>query len=132
MLIRLLAASLKDTTGLPWGCCIQPYAPLQKPKKIDGNANIVEEDPRVFVEDIARCASCFAYINAYAAFERKKWTCSLCGHRNTIETARYASENRSTLPELQHTVVEYIVNAQPGRYSLLHVVMHFIHTHTHT
>lgn len=57
---------------------------------------------------VARCESCFAYINCYAKFEEDGWCCPLCHTTNAL-SPRYASRNRRLLPELQEGLLEFNV-----------------------
>lgn len=90
--------TVKEDSGLPWGCVVQPYAPLDN-----------ESKNQLHLSEIARCENCFAYINSYVTFSRKKWRCNICGERNDV-TERYAtSDNRMQLPELKENCLDFIV-----------------------
>ena len=96
-----LTPSAKDATGVPFGVVVQPLAPLY-----DEAADEVAEEDLEHVDEVARCESCFAYINPFCAFLRSNWRCSLCGTLNPL-TKRYAeSGDRSSLPELAEAAVE--------------------------
>mmetsp|Transcript_27301 Transcript_27301/g.44464 ORF Transcript_27301/g.44464 Transcript_27301/m.44464 type:complete len:727 (-) Transcript_27301:204-2384(-) len=94
-----LNGEVKEATGLPWACILQP---------LDSSALPPGSSPSELpsVEEIGRCKKCFAYINRNAVFERRKWKCSLCGQGNTI-TERYANQSiRTKLAELNDPVYE--------------------------
>jgi len=92
-------ATVKEESGLPFGCSLQPYAPLPKgqgPVPLD-------------IADIARCEQCFGYINPYVLFDRRRWRCCFCQHYNAIQT-RYATPMlRRELPELCASSVEILL-----------------------
>ena len=73
ILIQIFAGSIKDKSGLPWGCIVQPFV---SPEKVTVSAT------KVNAEKITRCSECFAYINAFAKFTRFGWVCPLCQTTN--------------------------------------------------
>ncbi len=127
---------IKEVSGIPWGCSIQPFCNIQqfqKKKQATTKTTVVEEDPNnnnsdnnnnnntntdlpfpqilVNSNEVARCESCFGYINPYVTFQRTQWKCSLCYHSNYIpSTSRYATlVARPQLPELRDNLIEYRV-----------------------
>eukprot|EP00742_Colponemidia_sp_Colp-10_P008691 GILJ01009428.1.p1 GENE.GILJ01009428.1~~GILJ01009428.1.p1 ORF type:complete len:715 (+),score=92.37 GILJ01009428.1:45-2189(+) len=90
------SVSMKDNSGLPWGCIVQPF---------NAAAEFVEPPPLSLV---ARCDACFAYINPYCRVDRSRWKCSLCRNTNSLSD-RYKNRhtNAEEYPELQRSVVEY-------------------------
>jgi hypothetical protein len=59
-------------------------------------------------EMVARCESCFAYINHHAKFVRDGWWCPLCHNTNALPS-RYTTRTRKFLPELQEGLIEFDV-----------------------
>ncbi|CAM9115714.1 unnamed protein product, partial [Phaeothamnion confervicola] len=91
-------AAVKDASGLPWACCITPFAGEHLP------------GPAVPIDQVARCATCYAYINPSCELAPRWWRCPLCGEHNAIKPTmqRYrAARAGDTLPELTQQVVEY-------------------------
>ncbi len=129
---------IKEVSGIPWGCSIQPFCNIQQFQKkkhpTTNKKSIVDEDPNnknnsdnnntdlpfpqilVNSNEIARCESCFGYINPYVTFQRTQWKCSLCYHSNYIpSTSRYGSlVARPQLPELRDNFIEYRVTTTPN------------------
>lgn len=86
----------KEASALPWGCVVEPLATIPESSKTTVHAS-----------RIPRCSNCYAYINPYVRFGRKKWSCPMCRHSNP-STRRYANANdRLDLPELNKAVIEY-------------------------
>ncbi|CAG9461729.1 unnamed protein product [Pedinophyceae sp. YPF-701] len=99
--------TLKNHCGLPWGCVVSPFADVK------GDAS--ERAPRT--SSVARCSSCYAYVNHQCAFEHYGWICSLCQHLNDYRglDTRYARGTvRARLPELRSGVTELIVDDSNG------------------
>lgn len=96
---------LKDESGLPWGCSIQPFYQLEQ-KTENG-----ESMKPLKLETIGRCSKCFGYINSFVRWSRKSWTCPLCYNVNDIsQHPRYKFvDSRKDCEELLHTVMEYVV-----------------------
>eukprot|EP01104_Vermistella_antarctica_P009054 TRINITY_DN230_c0_g3_i1.p1 TRINITY_DN230_c0_g3~~TRINITY_DN230_c0_g3_i1.p1 ORF type:complete len:746 (+),score=141.18 TRINITY_DN230_c0_g3_i1:85-2322(+) len=115
---------VKNASGLPWGVVIQPFAQ-------SGRLNETSK-PCAVATDVARCRSCFAYVNPFVSFVQTDgddddegvsshqatataetsdtWICSLCGTRNTLEGERYSTpSSRTLLPELTESAVEFEV-----------------------
>uniref|UniRef100_A0A7S0WBM9 Protein transport protein SEC23 n=1 Tax=Hemiselmis tepida TaxID=464990 RepID=A0A7S0WBM9_9CRYP len=93
------AAAVKDSAGLPWGCCVTPLAPA-----MDTHPNL----QTIGADEVPRCCECFAYINAYCMFERKAWLCSLCGTRNELGQRYATSMQRAGLEEMQRGIVDVL------------------------
>eukprot|EP00193_Tetraselmis_chui_P003922 CAMPEP_0177762252 /NCGR_PEP_ID=MMETSP0491_2-20121128/6244_1 /TAXON_ID=63592 /ORGANISM="Tetraselmis chuii, Strain PLY429" /LENGTH=846 /DNA_ID=CAMNT_0019278291 /DNA_START=238 /DNA_END=2778 /DNA_ORIENTATION=+ len=100
---------IKASSGLPFGCVVQPFAQFERLPATRCSS--------VEVEDIARCSECFAYVNKFCFFEKAGWVCSLCG--NFTEYSGYLqhrysghSSKREQLPELQDGLVELSCNAK--------------------
>ncbi len=80
---------------------------------------------KVTAETVARCESCFAYINCHAKFVRDGWWCPLC-HNTNVLPSRYAGRTRKFLPELQEGLLEFDVSgtgslALPCEHSLFYI-----------
>eukprot|EP00808_Paulinella_micropora_P015554 g11276.t1 len=103
-------AKLKDQVGLPWSCVVQPLAPLPAEAKTDLPAS-----------EIARCESCWAYINGYAQLQRRKWFCPLCMNYNALPARYRMGTKRDELPELAQGGgwIECIKDANPSVPSVL-------------
>ena len=87
---------VKEASGLPWGCIIQPF------RSIPNNA--ITSIP---ASRIARCEHCYAYINPFVRFGKTSWACSLCRQLNHIP-AHYADvKSRTERPELVNRLIEY-------------------------
>lgn len=69
---------------------------------------------KVTAETVARCESCFAYINCHAKFVRDGWWCPLC-HNTNVLPSRYAGRTRKFLPELQEGLLEFDVSGTGSR-----------------
>jgi len=92
--------TLKDKSGLPWGCVVQPFATPEKAYLLSTSVN---------AEKVARCSECFAYINPFVKFVEGGWLCPLCQTVNQV-TKRYAtSTKRQELPELKLGALEFEV-----------------------
>ena len=79
--------SSKEAAGVPFGVIAQPLAPLT-----DDAGDAIAQNPFLeYADAVARCESCYGYINPYCAFVRQHhWRCSLCGTLNPV-TPRYAN-----------------------------------------
>jgi hypothetical protein len=99
------AASVKDSSGLPWGCCIQPLAPKDEKKEKEKDE---KNEKMLSVESVSRCNGCFAYINPLVQFKGKQWKCPICKSKTEFEeNSRYSSiVTRSLLPELKEKYIE--------------------------
>ena len=99
------AAAVKDASGLPWGCVVQP---------LSAQTRFAPGPP---AEALARCAQCFGYIHWLVRFNtRQQWACTFCGHTNTTSPAdpRYGvSGARQAATELRAASYESQV-AQEG------------------
>ena len=84
-----LSAELKDSTGLPWGCVVRPFASPREGTQL----------PVVSEKEVERCGNCYAYPNHLCTFEYRRWRCAICGNRNRMP-ARYTRQgDRARLPE---------------------------------
>jgi len=102
-------ASVRQKSGLPWGCVITPFA--------DVDAKSVTDVPAA---QIARCSECFGYISAFCKFQKNSWTCTLCQTSNSL-TERYSSvDRRARLPELSNFVVEVLMDDESSAHVPLH------------
>ncbi|KAG1661578.1 hypothetical protein FOA52_009578 [Chlamydomonas sp. UWO 241] len=68
---------LATKCGVPFSCVVQPFATPEDQGDLEEVAS---------VNDVARCASCFSYVNCYSAFSPVGWTCSICGKANSFRT----------------------------------------------
>ena len=80
---------LKESTGLPWGCVVRPFASPRAGTPL----------PLANESEIDRCSNCYAYPNHLCGFEYRRWRCSLCGNRNRMPSRYSRSGDRSRLPE---------------------------------
>lgn len=85
-----LNVDLKETTGLPWGCVVRPFASPRSGVQL----------PVANESEIERCSNCYAYPNHLCGFEYRRWRCALCGNRNRMPSRYTRSGDRSRLPEL--------------------------------
>ena len=95
-------AQVKEESGVPFGCVVQPLVPLPPPAHAD-------ELPTA--EQLARCGRCFAYINPLCRFVRDGWRCALCGEVSAVPARYAASGHRRALPELSEYALELPVGA---------------------
>ena len=101
-------SQLLDTTALPFGLLIQPFAPLrydEAPVPVVSNFTSGGSafDPPAFGEEEEggppRCTSCRGYINPWVRWQDggRKWACNLCGTANPGEpTANLARAQSHT------------------------------------
>ena len=118
-------SSCLDSSGLPWGCVLQPFAmdlsPAARdpaPYSLDPSASHKSKSPAILTafdptplpraDDVARCEECFGYINPYCAIDWYSWRCSLCGVVNSFtdaQAARYenkrATQSAGELPSVE-------------------------------
>jgi len=96
-----LNATLQESSGLPWGCILQPFSALAEQNEA------IDQMPQA--HHIGRCINCFAYINNYVRFNKGgNWCCSICATWNKSD--RYTSPiSRGNLPELRTGIVECAV-----------------------
>jgi len=95
--------SAKEAAGMPFGCVVQPFAESSK-----ASAGV----PPVSAKMVARCDTCFGYINPFVIFDRKRWRCSFCGKYNPI-LARYSTPMlRRELPELKSPI--FVMDMEDG------------------
>ena len=78
---------LKDECGLPFGCVVQPFA----------SSDTMSSRERPPAAEVARCSSCFAYINAQCHLQRRVWSCALCGAKNELPS-RYQHRGAAGRP----------------------------------
>ena len=84
-----LSVELKESTGLPWGCVVRPFASPREGTQL----------PVVSEKEVERCGNCYAYPNHLCTFEYRRWRCAICGNRNRMP-ARYTRQgDRARLPE---------------------------------
>jgi hypothetical protein len=103
-------SGVKAHAGLPFGCVIRPFAPHET-CGLEGFNGVPLAD------DIARCGSCFAYINPLSTLDvsNRRWRCPFCFHdRNPLTSNRYHTAIRdgtlASLPEIQQRVMEYVID----------------------
>ncbi|WWC65029.1 uncharacterized protein I303_107643 [Kwoniella dejecticola CBS 10117] len=106
-------SQLLDTTALPFGLIVHPFAPLrydENPIPTVSNWNSDEGPPR--------CEKCRGYINVWCRFVDggRKWTCNLCGGVNIVPPTYFChlAPNGQRLdhdsrPELQFGTVDLSV-----------------------
>jgi hypothetical protein len=104
------SAPIKDSAGLPWGCCVMPLSP----------GEVLESralEP-ILADQVPRCTECFGYINVYCMFEKKAWICSLCGCKNDL-SQRYSSSTQR-LSSACNLVLQLDCKQEIGFIVLLH------------
>ena len=101
------SASMKDESGLPWGCVIQPFNSLETIFEAGALLRFRREPP-LHVSKIARCSKCFGYINPYCSFEYRRYI--------ALEFYKYFCDIF-----LSVGCVQYVMN---GTYSLQLVTVH--------
>lgn len=59
--------------GLPWGCCITPFAPIDQ----------ASTQPE---EAVVRCEECGGYLSPACSVvnQQRHWRCSLCNNKNPL------------------------------------------------
>ena len=101
------AAAVKDASGLPWGCVLQP---------LSGQTRFAKA---AAAESVARCSQCFGYVHWLVRFNaRQQWTCSFCEHTNAAAptASRYATPAaRQAAPELRAAAYESDVAHEGAR-----------------
>lgn len=85
-------------SGVPFGCVVQPLAPLSGHQNGDNPA-----PPKA--QRIARCGNCGAYINSWCDIYQQDWRCVLCSNVTPL-CKRYKTHQLSELIELQEPIVE--------------------------
>jgi hypothetical protein len=105
-------ASLKEKSGLPWGFVFQPLVPPYKDTTSSNSSPFTAQ--QLPLSKVARCQTCYAYINPFVKFTDKKWRCPLCHQSNSLKgSLRYASSaTRSQLPELKLAYIEYTLDEE--------------------
>eukprot|EP00884_Botryococcus_braunii_P002587 jgi/Botrbrau1/12329/Bobra.4_3s0002.2 len=97
-----VSGALKQESGLPFSCVVQPFART--------NTIPCGEGTSLKAEDVSRCHQCYAYINHCCTFLLPGWTCALCGHLNeyhSVSNQRYArASQRAKCPELRAGLLE--------------------------
>ena len=92
------AAAVKDDTGLPWGCVVQPLHPGTP--FVKGPTS----------EHLLRCKRCFSYVHWLTRFNSKQqWVCSFCQTVNPAEPASSpygSSTGRQDAAELRRPTYE--------------------------
>ncbi|GIL48469.1 hypothetical protein Vafri_4983 [Volvox africanus] len=96
---------LKEHSGLPFSCVLQPYHRLPDKEAATGDASAARSN------SIARCAQCYSYINCYCVFDTAGWVCSLCNRHNALkpqQQKRYRLDPTvlQELPEVRSEVFE--------------------------
>eukprot|EP00897_Mesotaenium_endlicherianum_P000760 jgi/Mesen1/10685/ME000009S10481 len=103
---------LKDDSGIPWGCVVQPFASDEKDI-------IFSSAPLPRADEIARCEECFAYISGFCHIQRSNWSCALCDTVNTFSEREYRRYSKGSLlencPELAGSLVELDVATEEDR-----------------
>ncbi|OCF56260.1 protein transporter SEC24 [Kwoniella mangroviensis CBS 10435] len=107
-------SQLLDTTALPFGLIIQPFAQLrydENPIPTVSNWISGQNGP-------PRCEKCRAYINPWCKFVDggRKWNCNLCGANNIVSPTYFCHLSpsgqrldHSERPELQFGTCDYVV-----------------------
>ncbi|KAG5192030.1 hypothetical protein JKP88DRAFT_294468 [Tribonema minus] len=122
-----LSAAVKDASGIPWGVSITPFTQQQATDAAMDSASTPMPSDLV-----ARCSTCFAYINPYCVVSRRWWRCSLCGAHVSLRHAqptvatgsdpeRYRQPHPlQKVPELIHQVLDLELPFGPQETSSLH------------
>ncbi|ORX40834.1 hypothetical protein BD324DRAFT_678254 [Kockovaella imperatae] len=120
-------SQLLDTTALPFGLIIQPFATLRYDEApipvvssfVSGQSAF---DPlQESEEDVGppRCDKCRGYINPWARWQDggRKWGCNLCGNANAVSDLYFSHLgptgqrlDHDSRPELQHGTVDFAVS----------------------
>ncbi|WRT70883.1 uncharacterized protein IL334_007882 [Kwoniella shivajii] len=108
-------SQLLDTTALPFGLIVQPFAPLRYDENpIPTVSNWVSEEE----DGPPRCEKCRGYINPWCRFVDggRKWMCNLCAGSNNVSPTYFCHLaptgqrlDHSERPELQFGTVDYPV-----------------------
>ncbi|GMK56207.1 hypothetical protein CspeluHIS016_0300470 [Cutaneotrichosporon spelunceum] len=118
---------LLDTSALPFGLVVQPFAPLRYDEApvplvsnwVSGQSAFDPPPTPSGPEDIGppRCDKCRGYINPWVRFidGGRKWVCNLCGADNTVSHSYFAQlstmgqrVDHNERPELQHGTVDFL------------------------
>lgn len=121
-------SQLLDTTGLPFGVVVQPFAPQRYDEApiplvsnwVAGQSAFDPPPPPSGDEDAGppRCDKCRGYINPWVTFidGGRRWRCNLCGSDTPVSQLYYAPMAPTGLrvdhherPELQHGTVDFLV-----------------------
>lgn len=121
-------SQLLDTTGLPFGLIVQPFAPLRYDEApvplitnwISGESAFDEPPPASGDEEPGppRCDKCRGYINPWVRFTHggHRWQCNLCGHETNVPSAYFSPLtpmgqrlDHNERPELQCGTVDFPV-----------------------
>ena len=102
---------LRDATGLPWGCTVQPFA-----QEEEGAAATLSPEALTKAEEVARCEECYAYISAFCNLDRFSWRCTLCDALNTFTDAQVRPASQA--PRGCDTTLEELRLWRSGRVSL--------------
>ena len=126
----------KKASGVPFGVFVSPFGEMKKRRTtettITETTETLGKKKREAAGKIARCESCFGYINAFCMFDEDGFNCALCGHetkwKNERERERYKRVSRyingrneddprakkylERLPELREEHNEFIVAAE--------------------
>ncbi|KAK8850698.1 hypothetical protein IAR55_004618 [Kwoniella newhampshirensis] len=122
-------SQLLDTTALPFGLIVQPFAPLRYDEApvplvsnwVSGQSAFDTPPPNESPEQEdgpPRCEKCRGYLNAWVRFVDggRKWTCNLCGSTNNVSPTYFCHLSptgqrldHNERPELQHGTVDFTV-----------------------
>ncbi|KAI9633449.1 uncharacterized protein MKK02DRAFT_38103 [Dioszegia hungarica] len=120
-------SQLLDTTALPFGVIVQPFAQLrydEAPIPLVSNwvsGQSAFDQPQIQdaeEEGPPRCEKCRGYINPFVRFVDggRRWGCNLCGQTNEVHPTYYSSISpsghrldHSDRPELLHGTVDFPV-----------------------
>ena len=129
-------AGQKKASGVPFGVFVSPFGEMKKRRTTETTTTetttLTGKKKREAAGKIARCESCFGYINAFCMFDEDGFNCALCGHetkwKNERERERYKRVSRyingrneddprakkylERLPELREEHNEFIVAAE--------------------
>ena len=116
-------SQLLDTTALPFGLIIQPFATLRYDEApipvvssfVSGQSAFDQQDNSDESVGPPRCEKCRGYINPWARWQDggRRWGCNLCGNANTGELK--SSQPRSELILAQSPTCITLISDQMDR-----------------
>ncbi|GAB5356114.1 hypothetical protein AAMO2058_000263200 [Amorphochlora amoebiformis] len=101
-------SDVKRKSGIPWGCLVKPFAVgdgAAEESKETGGRTLTS----VRASAVARCGTCYAYINPFVKWSWNSWRCPLCRTWNSCGR-RYRDRNDNDLPELSFSDIEFLVS----------------------
>lgn len=121
------SAQAHESLHMPLGCVLNPFigsvSGLERMETlpVQGNSGNSSRNTQTMLHsqlmstsssssknEISRCASCHAYLNAECELSQYSWTCCLCGHKTgfTRSQQRYKQQSNALLPEVTHPLLD--------------------------